>query len=51
MDRRGWDLAGLAAVSFVAVCLAWAHDDNVFIAVFAFATVIAVLGLRKADRA
>jgi hypothetical protein len=43
MNRRLIELVGIAVISFGALCLAWAHDDLLFAAVFAGATVLAVM--------
>jgi hypothetical protein len=44
MNRRLIELVGIAVISFGALCLAWAHDDNLFATVFAAAMVVAIMG-------
>jgi hypothetical protein len=43
MDRTVRNLLLIALLSFGALCLAWWREDDVFAAVFAVATVMAVL--------
>jgi hypothetical protein len=49
MNRGVLELVGIAAVSLVSLCLAWAHEADLFAAFFAAGAVIA--GMEAARRA
>jgi hypothetical protein len=41
MDRRALELVGIALLSFIGLCLAWAHEADFFAALFAVGAVVA----------
>jgi len=41
MNRDVWELAAIAVISFICLCLAWAYEADFFAMAFAIGTAIA----------